>query len=68
MTCRMLKTRVDVGFFEVGKVLEDLLGRHPAGKISSTSLTVIRIPRIVRFSTAHVRFDRDRIDLHVPLL
>jgi hypothetical protein len=48
----MLKARVDVGFFEVGKVLEDLLGRHPAGKISSTSLTVIRIPRIVG-SAAH---------------
>jgi hypothetical protein len=32
MTRRMFKTRVDVGFFEVGKVLEDLLRRHPAGK------------------------------------
>jgi hypothetical protein len=29
---RIFKTRVDVGFFEVGKVLEDLLRRHPAGK------------------------------------
>ena len=68
MTRRMFKTRVDVGFFEVGKVLEDLLRRHPAGKhfehmAHRDSHTANR-----RFSTAHVRFDRDRIDLHVPLL
>jgi hypothetical protein len=52
MTRRMLKTRVDVGFFEVGKVLEDLVRRDPAGKISSTWLTVIRTARIVG-SAAH---------------
>ena len=28
----IFKTRVDVGFFKVGKVLEDLLRRHSAGK------------------------------------
>ena len=44
---RILKRRLDVGFFKVGEILQDLFRRRAAGKLSSTWLTVIRMPRIV---------------------
>ena len=68
MTRRIFETRVDVGSFKVGEVLQDLLRRHPAGKhfkhmAHRDSHTANR-----RFTTAHVRFDRDTIDLHALIL
>jgi hypothetical protein len=48
---RIFKTRVDVGFFEVGKVLEDLLRRHPAGK--HFQHMAHRDSHTARFTTGH---------------
>jgi hypothetical protein len=56
----IFKTRVNVGSFEVGEVLQHLLRRHPAGEHFKhmphrDSHTANR-----RFTTAHIRFDRVR--------
>jgi hypothetical protein len=33
VTRRVFETRIDVGFFKVRKVLQDLLRRHPADRL-----------------------------------
>jgi hypothetical protein len=48
---RIFETRVDVGFFEVGKVLEDLLRRHPAGM--HLQHMAHRDSHTARFTTGH---------------
>ena len=67
-TRRIFKTRINVGLFKVGEVLPDLLRRHPAGKhfkhmAHRNSHTANR-----RLTTAHIRFDRDTIDMHAIIL
>jgi len=47
VTRRVFQTRINIGLFKVGEVLQDLLGVIPPASISSTRLTVIRMPRIV---------------------
>ena len=37
VTRRIFKTGINVGFFKVGEVLQDLLRRHPAGKHFATA-------------------------------
>ncbi len=68
VTRRIFKRRVDVRFFKVGEVLQDLLRRHPAGK--HFKHMAHRDSHIAnrRFTTAHIRFDRDTIDMLGPIL
>ena len=47
VTRRIFKTRINIGLFKVGEVLQACSGVIPPASISSTWLTVIRIPRIV---------------------
>jgi len=68
VTRRIFKTRVNIRFFKVGEVLQDLLRRHSAGKhfkhmAHRDSHTANR-----RFATAHIRFDRDTFDMHATIL
>ena len=64
----ILKRRLDVGFFKIGEVLQDLFRRHAAGKhfkhmAHRDSHTANR-----RFTTAYIWFDRDTIDMHGLIL
>jgi len=68
VTRRIFKTRINIGLFKVGEVLQDLLWRHPAGKhfkhmAHRDSHTANR-----RFAAANIRFDRDTIDMHATIL
>ena len=68
VTCRIFKARINVGFFKIWEVLQDLLRRHSAGKhfkhmAHRDSHTANR-----RFATAHIRFDRDTLDIQAAIL
>jgi hypothetical protein len=68
VTRRILKRRVDVGFLKVGEVLQDLLRRHAAGKHFKHMARRDSHAANRQFTTANVRFDRDTIDMHAPIL
>jgi hypothetical protein len=68
VTRRIFKTRINVGFFKVGEVLQDLLRRHPAGKHFKYMAHRNSHAANCRLTTAHIRFDRDTIDRHVAIL
>jgi hypothetical protein len=64
----ILKTRVDIRFFQVRKVLQNFLWGHPTGKhfehvAHRDSHTANR-----RLTTAHVRFDCDTLQPHDAIL
>jgi len=65
---RIFKRRVDIGFFKVGEVLQDLFRRHAAGKHFKHMAHRDAHPANRRLTTAHVWFDRDTIDMHGPIL
>ena len=66
VTRRILTGRVDVGFFKVGEILQDLFRRHAAGKHFIAHRDSHAANR--RFTTANARFDRDTIDVHALIL
>lgn len=68
VTRRIFKTRINVGFFKVGEVLQDLPWRHPAGKHFKHMAHRDSHAANRRLTTAHIRFDRDSIDRHTPIL
>ena len=61
---RILKRRLDVDFFKVGKVLQDLFRRHAAGQHFKHMAHRDSHAANRRFTPAHIRFDRDPIDMH----
>jgi hypothetical protein len=65
---RILKRRIDVGLSKVREVLQDLLRRHAAGKHFKHMANRDSHPANRRFTTAHIWFDRDTIDMHGPIL
>ena len=68
VTCRVFERRVDVGFFKVGEILQDLFRRHTAGKHFKHMAHGDSHATNRRFTTANVRFDRDTIDMHALIL
>ena len=65
---RIFKRRLDVGFFKVGEVLQDLFRRHAAGKHFKHVADCNSHAANRRFTTAHIWFDRDTIDMHGAIL
>jgi hypothetical protein len=68
VTRRVFKTRINVGFFKVGEVLQHLLRRHPAGKHFQYMAHRNSHAANCRLTTAHIRFDRDPVDMHETIL
>ena len=68
VTRRIFKRRVDIGFFKVGEVLQDLFRRHSAGKHFKHMAHRDSHAANRWLTTADVRFDRDTIDMHEPIL
>ncbi len=68
VTGRILKGCVDVGLFKVGEILQDLFCRHAAGKHFKHMAHRNSHAANRRFTAANVRFDRDPIDMHVPIV
>ena len=68
VTRRILKRSVDVGFFKVGEVLQDLFRRHAAGKHFKHMAHRDSHAANGRLTTAHVWFDRDTSDMHELIL
>jgi hypothetical protein len=68
VTRRILKRCVDVGFFKVGEVLQDLVRRHAAGKHLKYMAHRDSHAANRRFTSAHVRLDGDTIDMQSVIL
>ena len=68
VTRRIFKTRINVGFFKVREVLQDLLRHHPAGKHFKHMAHRNSDAANGRLTTAHIRFDRDTIERHAAIL
>ena len=68
MARRILKRGIDVGFFKVREVLQDLLRRHAAGKHFKHMANRDSHAANRWFTTAHIWFDRDTIDMHELIL
>ena len=68
VTRRILERCVDLAFFKVGEVLRDLFRRHAAGKHFNHMAHRDSHTPNRRFTTAHVRFDGDTIDMHAAIL
>ena len=68
VTRRIFKRRVDIGFFKIGEVLQNLFRRHPAGKHFKHMAHRNAHATNRRLTTTHVRFDRDTIDMHYSIL
>ena len=64
VTRGIFKTCINVGFFKVGEVLQDLLRRHAAGKHFKHMAHRHSHTANCRLTTAHIRFDRDTVDRH----
>jgi hypothetical protein len=68
VTRGIFKTGINVGFFKVGEVLQDLLRRHAAGNhVKHMAHRHSHAPNCW-LTTAHIRFDRDAIDRHASIL
>ena len=68
VTRRILKRRVDVGFFKIGEILQDLFRRHAAGKHFKHMAHRDSHAANRRFTTANIWLDRDTIDMHALIL
>ena len=68
VTRRIFKRRVDIGFFKVGEVVQDLFRRHAASKHFKHMAHRDAHAANRRLTTTHVWFDRDTIDMHAPIL
>jgi hypothetical protein len=64
VTGRILEGRIDIGFFKIGEILQNLFRRHAAGKDFKHMAHGNPHAANRRFTTANVWFDRNTFDVH----